>query len=417
MPWPDEFWSSDLDRQQFEVAMEKLIQASQDSNDNGLDGIIVGQAPAMVQLKHHILALGKTDLTVLITGESGTGKGLVASAIHKCSPRADRPFVRVNSAAVPPNLFESELFGFEKGAFTVACKKKRGKFQLAHSGTILLDEIGGIPLPVQGKLLQVLEDNEFSPLWSTTNSRIDALVLATTNDNLSQMVSQGRFRLDLYYRINVVSVHMPSLRDRKEDIDLLCEHFLEKYAPPGGKAHAPLTDRIREQFYQYSWPGNVRELENVIQAIASLGNEESFYQKISRCGLSGVCRNRKEPTSTADALNGSASQLMARYSLKDLSRKAARKAETDTILDVLTYAHWNRRKTAALLNTSYRTLLSKIKKYGIQQRPKAPKDAFGRIRQPAIPASAISRKPKRARKRQVLLDMYERDFEENRVAV
>jgi transcriptional regulator with PAS, ATPase and Fis domain len=363
--------------------MEKLIQSSQDSNDNGLDAIIVGQSPAMVELKRHILALGKTDLTVLITGESGTGKELVARAIHKCSPRADRPFVKVNSPAVPPNLFESELFGFEKGAFTGACKKKLGKFQLAHSGTILLDEIGEIPLPAQGKLLQVLEDNEFSPLGSTINARIDALVLVTTNENLSQMVSQSQFRLDLYYRINVVSVHIPPLRNRRRDIDLLCEHFLEKYAPRGGKAHTPLSDRIREQFYQYSWPGNVRELENVIQAVASLGNEDSFYQKINRHGLSGVYRNRKEPTSTADALNGSTSQLLTRHTLKDLSRKAARKAETDTILDVLTYAHWNRKKAAALLKTSYRTLLSKIKEYEIQQRPTALEDAIGKARHPA----------------------------------
>ncbi len=363
--------------------MEKLIQASQDSNDNGLDAIIVGQTPAMVELKRHILALGKTDLTVLITGESGTGKELVARAIHKCSPRADRPFVKVNSAAVPPNLFESELFGFEKGAFTGACKKKRGKFQLAHSGTIFLDEIGEIPLPVQGKLLQVLEDNEFSPLGSTTNARIDALVLVATNDNLSQMVSQGQFRLDLYYRVNVVSVRIPPLRGRKQDIDLLCDHFLRKYAARNGKANTGLTDRIREQFYQYSWPGNVRELENVIQAITALENEESFCERINHHGLSGVCRNRKGPTSTADALNGSTSQLLTRYTLKELSRKAARKAETDTIVNVLTYTHWNRRKAAALLKTSYRTLLGKIKEYEIQQRPVALEDALGKTRQPA----------------------------------
>ena len=364
----------------FNVSMDKLIQASQNSSNNGLDAIIVGQTPAMVELKRHILALGKTDLTVLITGESGTGKELVARAIHQCSPRSDRPFVKVNSAAVPPRLFESELFGFEKGAFTGACKKKRGKFQMAHSGTILLDEISGIPLPVQGKLLQVLEDNEFSPLGSTTNAKIDALVLVATNDNLSQMVSQGHFRLDLYYRINVVSVHIPPLRDRKRDIDLLCEHFLEKYAPPGRKARMPLTARTREQFYQYSWPGNVRELENVIQAIASLGNEESFHQRINRHGLSGVCRDKKGASSTLESLNGSPSQLLTRYSLKDLSRKAARKAETDTILDALTYTHWNRRKAAALLKTSYRTLLSKIKEYEIHRPPIACKDGHGRTR-------------------------------------
>lgn len=336
------------------------MQASQDSSDNGLDTVIIGQTPAMVKLKQHILSLGKSDLTVLICGESGTGKELVARAFHRCSPRAERPFVKVNSAALPTNLFESELFGFERGAFTGACKTKPGKFQLAHSGTILLDEICEIPLPLQGKLLQVLEDNEFSPLGSTTNTRIDARVLAATNANLTKMVSRGQFRLDLYYRINVVSVHIPPLRDRRQDIDLLCDHFLTKYAAPNGKAHIHLSDRILEQFHRYSWPGNVRELENVIQAIATLGNEDNFYEKIGNYGLSGVCCNRKEPTSTADALNGSTSQLLTRYTLKDLSRKAARKAEIDTIVDVLTHTRWNRRKAAALLKTSYRTLLNKM---------------------------------------------------------
>jgi transcriptional regulator with GAF, ATPase, and Fis domain len=380
--------------------MDKLLQPSQNSSNNGLDAIIVGQTPAMVELKRHIFALGKTDLTVLITGESGTGKELVARAIHQCSPRSDRPFVKVNSAAVPPRLFESELFGFEKGAFTGACKKKRGKFQMAHSGTILLDEISGIPLTVQGKLLQVLEDNEFSPLGSTTNAKIDALVLVATNDNLSQMVSQGHFRLDLYYRINVVSVRIPPLRDRKGDIDLLCEHFLQKYAPPGGRTQMALTARTREQFYQYSWPGNVRELENVIQAIASLGNEESFHQRINRHGFSGVCRNRKAASCTLQSLNGSTSQLLTRYTLKDLSRKAARKAETDTILDALTYTHWNRRKAAALLKTSYRTLLSKIKEYEIQ-RPRMPReDGHGKTCRPAAePLVSYLQRPQKGAKR------------------
>jgi two-component system response regulator AtoC len=307
-------------------------------------------------------------LTVLICGESGTGKELVARAMHRFSGRADRPFVKVNSAALPTNLFESELFGFERGAFTGACKTKPGKFQLAHSGTILLDEICEIPLPMQGKLLQVLEDNEFSPLGSTTNTRIDARVLAATNANLTELVSRGQFRLDLYYRVNVVSVHIPPLRDRREDIDLLCDHFLTKYAARNGKAYTGLTDRIRNQFYQYSWPGNVRELENVIQAIATLGNEESFYEKIGNYGLSGVSRYGKGPATTADAVTGSASDLLTRYTLKDLSRKAARQAETHTILDVLSHTDWNRKRAAALLKTSYRTLLSKIKEYEIEQQ-------------------------------------------------
>jgi DNA-binding NtrC family response regulator len=348
---PGNFHPNDL-----KVAIEKLIQESQDPNAKALDSIIVGKTPAMIKLKRQILDLAESDLTVLVSGDSGTGKELVARAIHRFSPRADRPFVKVNSAALPTNLFESELFGFERGAFTGACKTKPGKFQLAHSGTILLDEICEIPLPMQGKLLQVLEDNEFSPLGSTTNTRIDARVLAATNANLTEMVSRGQFRLDLYYRVNVVSVHIPPLRDRREDIDLLSDHFLTKYAAPNGKAHIYLSDRILEQFHQYSWPGNVRELENVIQAIATLGNEESFYEKITKHGVAGVYRDKKSPTKTADALTDSASRLLRRYTLKELTNKIARQAETDTIVDVLSHTEWNR------------TLLSKMKAYKISPK-------------------------------------------------
>lgn len=359
---PGDFHPKDL-----KVAIEKLIHQTRGPQVEALDSIIIGRTPAMVKLKRHILDLAKSDLTVLISGESGTGKELVARAIHRFSSRADRPFVKVNSAALPTSLFESELFGFERGAFTGASRKKPGKFQLAHSGTILLDEICEIPLPMQGKLLQVLEDNEFSPLGSTTNTRIDARVLAATNVNLSDMVSCGKFRLDLYYRVNVVSVQIPPLKDRKEDLDLLCEHFLGKYAARNGKARRPLSDRLREQFYHYSWPGNVRELENVIQAIATLGNEESFYEKVGNYGLSGVSRCRKRRPA-ADTPMGSASNLLTRYTLKELTKKAARQAETETILDVLSHTDWNRKRAAALLKTSYRTLLSKIKEYEIDQQ-------------------------------------------------
>jgi two-component system response regulator AtoC len=382
---PGNFHPNDL-----KVAMEKLIQASHDPNSKALDSIIVGRAPAMVKLKRHILDLAKSDLTVLVSGDSGTGKELVSRAIHRFSSRADRPFVKVNSAALPTNLFESELFGFERGAFTGACKKKPGKFQLAHSGTILLDEICEIPLPMQGKLLQVLEDNEFSPLGSTTNAKIDARVLAATNVNLGEMVSRGQFRLDLYYRVNVVSVHVPALKDRKEDIDLLCDHFLRQYADRNGKAYRPLSDRLREQFYQYSWPGNVRELENVIQATATLGNEKTFYEKIGNYGLAGVSRYREGRATTVVRPIGSASNLLKRYTLKELSKKAARQAETDIILDVLSHTDWNRKRAAALLKTSYRTLLSKIKEYEIDQKCSPMEEAIDRTGWQAASAYPLS---------------------------
>lgn len=348
-------------------AMEKPIKGSPHRADKELVSAIVGKAPAMAQIKRHVLRLGKCHLTVLISGESGTGKELVARTIHKCSPRAQKPFIKVNSAALPTDLFESELFGFEKGAFTGAFKKKPGKFQLAHSGTILLDEIGETHLPMQAKLLQVLEDNEFSPLGSTTNTRIDARVLATTNANLAEMLSRRRFRLDLYFRLSVVSIHIPPLRERRDDINLLCHHFLRKYAARHGTEYKPLSDQVRKQFYEYWWPGNVRELENVIRTITALGNEEIFYEKTRNHARSELPRNGRGPMMTTGAVTESAAKLPTQYSLKALSKKASRKAERDVIADVLCHTDWNRRKAAALLKISYRTLLYKIKECAIEE--------------------------------------------------
>ncbi len=328
-----------------------------------LDYTIVGQAPTMMQIKRNIVRLSKSDVTILISGESGTGKELVARAIHKLSPRADKPFIKINSAALPTNLLESELFGFEKGAFTGAFQKKPGKFELADSGTIFLDEISEIPLPMQAKLLQVLQDNEFSSLGSTTDTKIDTRVLAATNANLGEMVCEGRFRQDLYYRLNVVSIHMPPLRARKEDIGLLCQHFLKIYAARHGRDHTLINERTREQFYQYSWPGNVRELQNFIQGITVLGDKEGLYENMGNNGPVGVFLNGQRvarPRSTA------ASGSLTRRSLKEVCKEATRKAETEAIVDALFHTHWNRRKAAVLLKVSYKAVLNKIKEYGIE---------------------------------------------------
>ncbi len=344
------------------------MEESQELNRKELDTAIIGQSPAMVRMKSHILRLGKSNLTVLISGESGTGKELVARGIHRSSPRAQKPFVKVNSAAVPETLFESELFGFEKGAFTGAFRKKPGKFQLAHSGTILLDEVGEIPVLMQAKLLQVLEDNEFSPLGSTSNAKIDARVLAATNANVVQMLSQKTFRLDLYYRLSVVSIHVPALRERRDDIDLLCDHFLRKYAARYSKEYRPLSPHIRQKLCEYSWPGNVRELKNVIQTIAALGNEEVFYEKIRNFDLSGMGGNGGSATAP-EVVSENPAKLLSRYTFKEICKSAARKAESDAIADVLSYTEWNRKKAAALLKTSYRTLLDRIKEYEIGKHP------------------------------------------------
>jgi transcriptional regulator with PAS, ATPase and Fis domain len=305
---------------------------------------------------------------VLITGESGTGKELVARAIHDLSLRAKKPFVKVNSAALPDNLIESELFGYEKGAFTGAWRSKPGKFLLAHAGTLLLDEIGEISLHLQPKLLQVLEDDEVSALGSTTNAEIDVRVLASTNSDLRQGVEEGRFRADLYYRLNVISIHIPPLRDRMEDIAPLCEHFLKKHSALNGNAEIKINGGILEQMHRYAWPGNIRELENTLKSFSVLRDEESFFAKLRNQysvadSVSGLVPEHMAPLAT-----GYSGEPIARLPLKEVTKMAARKAETDTILDVLSYTRWNRRKTASLLKISYKALLNKIKEYEIEKQ-------------------------------------------------
>ena len=355
----------DFDSADLKQAIEKLVEESQDPDYKKLHDTIVGQTPAIVQIKRYILRLSKSDVTVLITGESGTGKELVARAIHELSPRADKAFVKVNSPALPANLLESELFGFEKGAFTGAFEKKPGKFKLAHLGTILLDEISEIPLSMQGKLLQVLEDNEFSSLGSTTSTKIDARVLAATNTNLGEMVSAGRFRLDLYYRLNVVSIHVPALRERKEDIRLLSQHFLKKYAARYARDYRPINEWVMKQLCQYDWPGNLRELKNFIRGITVLGDEGGLYENLGNNGPSGFFVNGRGPLPAGWPGAGTTGDNSKRP-LKQVCKEAARKAEIRAIVDALFHTHWNRTKAAALLKVSYKALLNKIKEYRIE---------------------------------------------------
>ncbi len=354
---------SNLETYGLNLVAKKVAEESHDSDYDELDGAIVGRGPAMVELKRHILNLGRSDLSVLIGGESGTGKDLVARALHRFSSRGDKPFIKVNTPGLPTTLFESELFGFEQGAFTGALKKKPGKFQLAHRGTIFLDEISEIPLPMQAKLLQVLEDKEFSALGSISSTRIDVRVLAATNANLSERVSQGLFRLDLYYRLNVAYVHIPPLRDHREDIDLLCDHFLRKYRARYGRGCTSLPQRTREQFHEYSWPGNVRELENAIQFITAVGSTEALEATTCKFAKSKALSDAPD---APEAPSVGASEL-TNCTLKEVGKEAVRKAEIGAIVDALNHTGWNRKRAAAILKTSYRTLLSRIKEYQIQK--------------------------------------------------
>ncbi|MGQ9635385.1 MAG: sigma-54-dependent transcriptional regulator [Bryobacteraceae bacterium] len=226
---------------------------------------IVGRSPAMQEIFATILRVAPTRATVLLAGESGVGKDLIARAIHYHSPRRDRPFVKINCTAIPENLMESELFGFEKGAFTGAVASKPGKFELADTGTAFLDEIGDVPGPIQVKLLRVLQEREFERLGSNKTRQIDVRIIAATNRDLRAALEEGTFREDLYYRLNVVPINIPPLRERQEDIPFLAEHFVRKLAPELGSTASSISDAAIRKLMEYHWPGNVRELENVIE--------------------------------------------------------------------------------------------------------------------------------------------------------
>jgi DNA-binding NtrC family response regulator len=226
---------------------------------------IVGRSPGMQQIFATVMRVAPSRATVLLAGESGVGKDLIARAIHYHSPRKDRPFVKINCTALPENLMESELFGYEKGAFTGANISKPGKFELADTGTVMLDEIGDVPSNIQVKLLRVLQEREFERLGSNKTLHIDVRVIAATNRDLRVALEDGTFREDLYYRLNVVPIEILPLRERKEDIPYLARHFVEKLAPESGGRVRGITDAAIDKLMQYSWPGNVRELENVIE--------------------------------------------------------------------------------------------------------------------------------------------------------
>jgi transcriptional regulator with GAF, ATPase, and Fis domain len=226
---------------------------------------IVGQSEPLLRLLHDVREVAQTDATVLILGETGTGKELVARAIHLASRRRDKPLVKVNCAAIPAALIESEFFGHEQGAFTGATKKRDGRFTLAHGGTIFLDEVGELPIDLQVKLLRVLQEGEFEPVGSSQTRKVDVRVLAATNRDLKQTVGEGKFREDLYYRLNVFPIEMPPLRERGDDISLLASAFANKFAQRMGRSIEPLSEDCVRRLKAYSWPGNVRELQNVIE--------------------------------------------------------------------------------------------------------------------------------------------------------
>jgi two-component system response regulator AtoC len=331
----------------------------------------LSHSPAMQAIGEIIERIADTNTTVLVRGESGAGKELVAHAIHHASQRSHQPFVKVNCAALPAELLESELFGHEKGAFTGAYRRKLGKFEFANKGTLFLDEIGELPLALQAKLLHVLQDHEFSRLGGRETIRVDTRVIASTNRDLEAALSTGQFREDLYYRLNVVEIRVPPLRERREEIPRLVTYFLEKFQQQYGR-QVKLAPDSMERLAEYSWPGNVRELENIVRRLVVLGTIGQVPAEI-------FARLQARPSKPSDvpgagAPHASLHRLDPSVGLREIARRAAREAERRAIAEVLDRVHWNRTKAARLLKISYKTLLTKIAECGLgpkQQRLRA----------------------------------------------
>ena len=307
--------------------------------------------PAMRAVRELVAQVASTNATVLLTGESGVGKEVVARAIHRASPRAGRPLLKVNCAALPGELLESELFGHERGAFTGAHRDKPGKFELAQHGTILLDEIGEVPLRLQAKLLHVLQDGEFARVGGERVLQTDVRVLAATNRDLTLEIEAGRFREDLYYRLNVIAVHIPPLRERREEIPALLDALLAA-ANAQYERTVEIPATVRRQLLEHSWPGNIRELQNVVKRLVVLGGVAP---------LDDLLAGAHAPPRAAPA-----AELLG---LKQIARRAARDAERLAIADMLERTHWNRAKAARLLGISYKALLYKIVDCGLVTKP------------------------------------------------
>ncbi len=316
----------------------------------------------MLEAREVAEQVADTDITVLIRGESGTGKEVIARTLHRLSGRRTKPFVKVNCAALPSELLESELFGFEKGAFTGAQKRKLGKFEFANHGTIFLDEIAEMSPGLQAKLLQVLQDGEFSRLGGESDIQVDTRILAATNRNLEEAVASNEFREDLYYRLNVVTIHMPPLRDRAGSIPILVDHFLRKFGEEYKRPIESLEPSTMRSFLEYHWPGNVRELENMIRRMIVLGNEEAVLDEIN-----GRVKTTTATESDTIGLDQIGIELAngGSIDLKTIAKTAARAAEKRVIAKVLEQTRWNRKEAAELLQISYKALLYKMKDNGL----------------------------------------------------
>ena len=325
------------------------------------EAVVFGRSEAMQALRDRLAKVAGANVPVLIHGESGTGKDIIARLVHALSPWKSGPFVKVNCPAIPGTLLESELFGYERGAFTGAYGSKPGRVEMAHRGTLFLDEISELDMSLQSKLLQLLQDGQFCRIGAQADKKVEVRVVCATNRRLEDEIENGTFRQDLFYRINVVNLHMPPLRERRGDIDTLVNYFLDYYNRKYNCKARPLSAELMEQLQKYHWPGNIRELENLLKRYVILGSED-------------VITTDLQPRD-GDLLTPEIN-LDGPISLKKLTRQATRALERKIILKVLHNHHWNRKQAARTLNISYRALLYKIRDAGLPpNRVRRPPDS------------------------------------------
>src|SRR5579862_4480799 len=353
------FEKSELDAAILKCQQKKELRAENQALREYCDQVtedlsFLAASPQMVRIRQQILQIAPVDVPVFISGESGVGKEVVARMIHLRSARRTQPFVKVNCAALPGELLESELFGFEQGAFTGAVRSKPGKFELANKGTIFLDEIAEMSPHMQAKLLHVLQDHQFSRLGGRQLIDVDVRVLAATNVEIQEAMKSGRLREDLYYRLNVLSINVPPLRERTSEIPLLFRHFLQKYSEKFNKEPVVPSQHLLEAARRYDWPGNLRELENFVKRYVILEDDE------------GSLRELVEMSATRQRISPREEAVPAReQGLKALVRSLKDEAEMEAIADALEKTHWCRKDAAKMLGISYKALLYKIRQFGL----------------------------------------------------
>jgi two-component system, NtrC family, response regulator AtoC len=345
------------------VAKVQQITAPSEISRNGFvpPEVLFGRTDEMQRVRRTVDRAAGVRVPLLIRGESGCGKELLSSYLHRIGPWREMPFVKVNCAAIPGSLLESELFGYEKGAFTGAYASRAGKFEAANGGTVVLDDIGEIDSGLQARLLQVLQDGCFSRIGDLTERRVDVRIVAISNRDVEQEISKGAFREDLFYRINVVNVQLPPLRRRLEDLPTLVDHFLTHYCDRFERQVPKFPAAILERFRAHHWPGNIRELENFVKRYVILDSPESILEELNERGRAPQPEGFQLPP-------------ISEFSLKKFAKQASQHAEHHMILEALKHTRWNRKRAADLLGISYRALLYKIKEAGLPPK-RAPQAA------------------------------------------